>query len=425
MSKDTCRKLFSFLVIDHKAAQGLLNDMAAQGWELVDVPFGLVARFRRTDRRDLSYFLDWNDPKYLEENDYLQLCADAGWEPVYTLDYRNIYVSRPGTRPDPIQTDPALEYQRFRKKALRRMVFGFALCAALLVLDLMLWGFGGANIAYFLRASLSGSIVLTVSLFFAPFWLAGGLAYLIELARRLHLWRQAAWSGGGLPSAPRAARIWSLIRLGGYLSLDLILVLFLLDALYNGLGSLGTGIGFLIGSFIGAWMYHDNPRLYRRALLSAAWAAGFLLCLWLNGPLRPWLPSRTPTPPVLEGTLLDIGSDRADALLGSQARWEEYLPGPDPDFPRYPSAGTMGFSTVIWATPALAQRFLDPLPPDMAPVEGLDGFWVSTDNRADFHRYTLRWKTGELTMTCYGEFPSDWTDPDIRAMLWERLQLEE
>lgn len=39
-----------------------------------------------------------------------------------TVGYLNIYASRPGTDPLPIQTDPALEYQRYRKKVLRRML---------------------------------------------------------------------------------------------------------------------------------------------------------------------------------------------------------------------------------------------------------------------------------------------------------------
>ena len=115
MKESTCWRLFSYLAIDYKAAQAELDRMAAEGWALERVHSGVLARFRRTDRTDLRYFLDWTDATKPEEHDYLQLCTEAGWELVETVGYLNIYASRPGTGPLPIQTDPALEYQRYRK----------------------------------------------------------------------------------------------------------------------------------------------------------------------------------------------------------------------------------------------------------------------------------------------------------------------
>ena len=122
MKESTCWRLFSYLAIDYKAAQAELDRMAAEGWALERVHSGVLARFRRTDRTDLRYFLDWTDATKPEEHDYLQLCTEAGWELVETVGYLNIYASRPGTDPLPIQTDPALEYQRDPKKVLRRML---------------------------------------------------------------------------------------------------------------------------------------------------------------------------------------------------------------------------------------------------------------------------------------------------------------
>ena len=77
--KDTCWKPFGFLVMDHREAQEFLNSMAAQGWEMADFRFGML-KFRRTERTDLRYFIDWTDPRKGEEEDYLQLCEEAGWE---------------------------------------------------------------------------------------------------------------------------------------------------------------------------------------------------------------------------------------------------------------------------------------------------------------------------------------------------------
>ena len=186
--KETCWKLFCYLIIDHRAAQAWLNRMAEDGWELVHIYFGLFARFRRTERTDLSYFLDWADPKYLETSDYLQLCSDAGWEPVQTVDYLNLYASRPGTSPAPIQTDSELEYRRFRQKALRRMALGGVIAfvvTPLILLPLLLLP-SSANVSPQEIAAdlLSSSLTSSLILFCLPFWLAGGLAYLALLAGR-------------------------------------------------------------------------------------------------------------------------------------------------------------------------------------------------------------------------------------------------
>ncbi len=102
--KETCWKLFCYLIIDHRAAQAWLNRMAEDGWELVHIYFGLFARFRRTERTDLSYFLDWADPKYLETSDCLQLCSDAGWGR-YRLWTISIFMP-PGRGPPPLPSRP-------------------------------------------------------------------------------------------------------------------------------------------------------------------------------------------------------------------------------------------------------------------------------------------------------------------------------
>ena len=121
---------FPYQLADAKAMAAELNRLAAEGWELEHIYLGLFARFRRTERRDLTYFLDWTSA--LEDAEYLQLCSDAGWAFVQSVGYLNFYAAKPDARPLPIQTDPELEYQRFQKKTARNVLFSAAYLAVLL-----------------------------------------------------------------------------------------------------------------------------------------------------------------------------------------------------------------------------------------------------------------------------------------------------
>ena len=204
MKESTCWRLFSYLAIDYKAAQAELDRMAAEGWALERVHSGVLARFRRTDRTDLRYFLDWTDATKPEQHDYLQLCTEAGWELVETVGYLNIYASRPGTDPLPIQTNPALEYQRYRKKVLRRMLLADLplLIPLLLILLLAVVSWKRlpsipARLPLILtQSNLASAILLT-----SPLPLSLLLLQLIWSGRHFRCWKQAA--GAGEAPGPR------------------------------------------------------------------------------------------------------------------------------------------------------------------------------------------------------------------------------
>lgn len=108
---------FPFLGTDYKAVQRWLDRKAAQGWELEEAG-PLLARFRRTGRRDLRCCVDIADQgrRNRAREEYLELCAQAGWVLVDTVRGMNLFKSKPGSAPAPIHTDPALELARFGKK---------------------------------------------------------------------------------------------------------------------------------------------------------------------------------------------------------------------------------------------------------------------------------------------------------------------
>ena len=96
----------SYEAMDYKAAQACLDRRAAAGWVLKKVHLNVLARFEPCEGR--SHFVDLDLRRTLDETDpdYLQLCADAGWEKVQSLRGMLLFRSRPGTHPAPIQSDP-------------------------------------------------------------------------------------------------------------------------------------------------------------------------------------------------------------------------------------------------------------------------------------------------------------------------------
>lgn len=108
--------LFTYPLMDGKAAEVMLNRQAAQGWQLKKIWFRLLAYFEPA-RTPVTYFIDWADPIGDEYEDYVDLCAQAGWTLKQQADHWNIYEAPTGT--PPIQTDSQLEYQRFQDKVMR------------------------------------------------------------------------------------------------------------------------------------------------------------------------------------------------------------------------------------------------------------------------------------------------------------------
>lgn len=411
--KTTCWKLFSYLLIDRSAAQARLDQWAREGWELEHIYFGVLAKLRATDRTDLTYFLDWADPKFPEEGDYLQLCADAGWESVQTIDYLNIYASKPGTSPAPIQTDPAIEYQRFRKKVLRRMFIGILLVLAILALNAFSITSSFSDLqrlyptdawAYFLHDNLqllSFSISLSVIAFLLPFWCAGGLAYFLLLVIQLVRWKRALKNDEPLLClGPRTSRIWGAIRFLGWFTGTLPFPLFLLDTLLNGFLPLSTPIGFLLGSLIGLTIYRENPRIRRRALIFLSFAACLLLCCLLNDPIRSVFDGRIPPPPslALQGAQTPESTKRMDGLLGSSSKWEYEIDlGYDESRQCYLGT-TVYLSAETYTSPGIAQAVMGPIPQYLSPVDGVDGLWCDVADQ-EYASSTLLLRRGNTQIT--------------------------
>ena len=124
--------LFTYPVMDMKAAEAELNRRAAAGWRLERIWLDGLACFVPAEE-PVCYCLDWIDPILAADApDYRALLAEAGWTRRALVGSWAVYEAPAGATP--IQTDSALEYQRFRKKVLRRMLIGGGGLAALALL---------------------------------------------------------------------------------------------------------------------------------------------------------------------------------------------------------------------------------------------------------------------------------------------------
>lgn len=363
--REPCWRPFSYLIIHRQAAQDFLDAMARKGWELEKVRFEIFAKFRKTDRADLRYFIDFTDAKPgnpYEESDYRQLCADAGWEFVEELGYWNVYASAPGRACIPIQTDPAEEYERYRQKVARRSWLSALGTAAILgvYLLLLLGLLRGPLVPHagevMLLGLFSSTLAASVALLLTPLFLLWGAVYLLVLWRQLRQWKQDLDLGYPLSSpSPRWAGVWGGVKLAAYLvSYGFLILLTPLECLLNGSVSWGVPVGLLIGAVLLATgeKYSASPRFQRRAKAAMAAAAVLVVCMFLHGPIRSHFPGRLPMGPVLTEFEQNDRGDRADGLLGSSVRWWEYVPPAKEG----ELNGLLSVEAQAWITQGLADR---------------------------------------------------------------------
>lgn len=114
---------FPYDAMNYKAGQAYLDRKAAKGWALRHIYLNCVARFEKVEAP--RHFVDLDIRQFMDEEpdqDYIQLCADAGWEHIQTLRGMLFFRALPGRDPAPIQTDAGMEWERFWKKFARKSI---------------------------------------------------------------------------------------------------------------------------------------------------------------------------------------------------------------------------------------------------------------------------------------------------------------
>ena len=111
------RKHHWFWAWEDEKEETWLTAMATDGWHLADIsPFGFYT-FQAGPKQQVAYRLDYqNQARKQDEQDYLQLFADAGWEHVGKMGGWQYFrkVVTPGETPELFTdvTSKILKYQR-------------------------------------------------------------------------------------------------------------------------------------------------------------------------------------------------------------------------------------------------------------------------------------------------------------------------
>lgn len=218
MKRRTKISFFGFLTIDHRTVQAYLDRMAGEGWALSQVWLGLIARFRRTDRADLRYYVSVADPLREDSAEYKRRCTDCGWEKFGYVRYMNLYRSLPGKQTTAIHPDRVGKLNRDCGNVARWCVTCAVVIAALVLLQLTRYLLIGVpTVATLLRLSAASSTAALV-LLFLPGVLVGGGVYLFFSTRRLVQWRLAVGRDEPYPTP----KLWA-ARLRGVLTVLLYL----------------------------------------------------------------------------------------------------------------------------------------------------------------------------------------------------------
>ena len=379
--------LFTYPVMDMKAAEAALNRRAEQGWRLERVWLGVLAVFVPA-HVPVRYCLDWCDNvKDMEWTDYLALLAQAGWEKKLELRYWNLYEGLADALP--VQTDGTEEYRRFRAKVLRRMiwvaVWSVPLCL-LSMLSVLLDLLGGPILALLLYASALHMMWTALALL--PLWGLGGLVWLGRMALRLRQWRRAAEEGEPTPVPGRWSGLaGALLALAGWLSVLVLLAALAWDVIAGCLPMATVLVMILVGAVwrvkaaLGARLGAGLRRMAALAFLLAAVSAGGRLVFGeaaAAARLAPPLEAGHLFPGVTEVVLYHR---TASTALLSCTDWDESGPADDgPLRTRETPLGTrfdVGTRCTAWRArwPWLAEWAASLQRGGMEPVEGYPGVW--------------------------------------------------
>ena len=412
--------LFTYLVMDMKAAEAELNRRAEAGWRLERLWLGSVAVFVPA-HVPVRYCLDWCDNvKDGERSDYQELLAQAGWKPRMELRYWNLYEAPVGTAP--IQTDGALEYRRFREKVLGRMArvaVWSLLMMALSMLSFVRTLLGGPMLAALLWASALHMMGMAVLLL--PFWVLGSLIWLGRMLLRLVQWRRAAEEGCPTPVPGRwSGRAGALLDLAGGVSVALLLAALAWDVISGCLPLLVTvGLMLLLGV---VWTVRA-ARGARQGKALRRWAAAAFLLAAVSGVggmvLAEAAPATLLEPPMEEGHLFPGATEvvlyhRTGAtMLLACTDWDERSAADaGPLNTRSSPLGTRfvtGTRCTVWRArcPWLAAGTAALLRSGAEPVEGFPGVW--REETADGELWLIHRDT--LVLRCrtnLGPLEGDW-----------------
>ncbi len=129
---------------DYTAIQEYLEVKALEGWRLVRRPSSGAWEFESIEPQKLHYAITYL-PKYSNEdefllsdskNEYLELCAEQGWQ--FACAYKDMLIFySEEDNPIPFQTDPEVELASIHKSVMKRIVPGVVISFVVAVISVI------------------------------------------------------------------------------------------------------------------------------------------------------------------------------------------------------------------------------------------------------------------------------------------------
>lgn len=167
--KGEVTKIWLFGSLDYKAAEAYLEKQASEGYMLkaVRTPWAFSARYAVCEPRQVKYCIDGFRGSAEEKKEYIDFAEDGGWFKAAELPGQIIFVSRPGEKPTPMQSDWKEEYRSIRAGLWKEDLPGGIIC--LLFIDLLrrLKLYKGLNVIFSGQDFLSTVILLLAGVMLA------------------------------------------------------------------------------------------------------------------------------------------------------------------------------------------------------------------------------------------------------------------
>ena len=148
------KRMFRFFTIaDYKEEEKFLSEQHSQGWEISHISIPGIYTFKRCEKEDYIYQLDFPDLGNNSKRDYVRMFEDCGWEYLFDfVQFSYFRIKKDDYKEQSIFTDDESKIEMIDKIFKRRMLPIMIIFFAVLV----------PNMTYSINFDSSVSMVLSV-----------------------------------------------------------------------------------------------------------------------------------------------------------------------------------------------------------------------------------------------------------------------
>lgn len=168
--KNTLKKFISFRYTDLTAVCEYLEEMEAQGWQLVSM--GMLSEFRKCEPRKVRYAAELLESASAISNsisdksqDYIDMCEQAGWEFICNIGKMFIFRTESETAPE-IVTDSAEKLADIKKALLKTNFITWLILPVIMIFNFVMQVRANGSIAVLASQYIALATMLLYLLFF-------------------------------------------------------------------------------------------------------------------------------------------------------------------------------------------------------------------------------------------------------------------